>query len=57
MQTETNRERSDHNYSVNTSVPSERIFSTADLTVNFTQSLLAPSSVDKVVFVGEIHTL
>lgn len=36
-----------------TSAPSERIFSTAGLTVNAKRSSLAPSTVDKVVFVHE----
>ena len=36
-----------------TSAPSERIFSTAGLTVNAKRSSLAPSTVDKVIFVHE----
>lgn len=36
-----------------TSAPSERIFSTAGLTVNAKRSSLAPSAVDKIVFVHE----
>lgn len=36
-----------------TSAPSERIFSTAGLTVNAKRSSLAPSTVDKIVFVHE----
>jgi len=36
-----------------TSAPSERIFSTAGLTVNAKRSSLAPSTVDKVVFIHE----
>jgi hypothetical protein len=36
-----------------TSAPSERIFSTTGLTVNAKRSSLAPSTVDKVVFVHE----
>ena len=36
-----------------TSAPSERIFSVAGLTVNARRSSLAPSSVDKVIFVHE----
>ena len=36
-----------------TSAPSERVFSTAGLTVNAKRSSLAPSTVDKVVFIHE----
>ena len=36
-----------------TSAPSERVFSIAGLTINAKRSSLAPSSVDKVVFVHE----
>jgi len=40
-------------YAAATSAPSERIFSTARLAVNAKRSSLAPSAVDKVVFVHE----
>ena len=40
-----------------TSAPSERIFSTAGLTVNAKRSSLASSAVDKVVFVHENYHL
>jgi len=36
-----------------TSAPSERVFSTAGLTLNAMRSLLAPSTVYKVVFIHE----
>ena len=36
-----------------TSAPSDRVFSIAGLTINAKRSSLAPSSVDKVVFVHE----
>ena len=36
-----------------TSTPSERIFSIAGLTVNAKRSSLAPSSVDKIIFIHE----
>ena len=36
-----------------TSAPSERIFSVAGLTVNARRSSLAPSSMDKIIFVHE----
>jgi hypothetical protein len=36
-----------------TSAPSERIFTTAGLTVNAKRSSIAPSAVDKIVFVHE----
>jgi len=35
------------------SAPSERVFSTAGLTVNAIRNSLAPSTVDKVVFIHE----
>ena len=36
-----------------TSAPSERIFSLAGLTLNVKRSRLAPSAVDKIIFVHE----
>jgi len=36
-----------------TSAPSERVFSTAGLTVNAMRSSIAPSTVDEVVFIHE----
>jgi len=40
-----------------TSAPSERVFSLAGLTINARRSSLAPSSVDKVLFVHENSSL